>query len=246
MTPDQELGHATPDELLDYFEAKLPDERERVIEEHLAVCNACTQTARQVFSLHEVWNRWTARAHGEVYARDRLRAAIAQAEQQTTNPLWRERLRAWRLRWAGRAEAALRLATETSAEVSRAAAETLDALTRPGSVLVFAPVRQAGPVRGEATEQQRSAVLSTTLRPGHPRARVVVEAGQSGTVTVRVDEVRPGETAPLVLLSGMTATRTAVLQVKEVEPQPGVAYAIARFDDLPPGEYVLAFEPLES
>ena len=242
---EQSTAHPSTDELLDYFEAKLSDEPERLMEEHLARCAACTAAAREVYSFHEVWTGWTAQAHGDAYLRGTLAAALGDVEARVTNPAWRERLQRWRVRWAGAAEAGLRVAMQVTEQATRVVAEGLEGLTRPGSVWQFAPAYQAVPIRGAGPEAQSSAVLTTAITPGKPRARVAVRGGETSEIVVRVDDVEPGAAAPLVVLVATGPGGAAATRVTEVERQPATGYFIARFEDVPPGEYVVAFEPLE-
>jgi hypothetical protein len=63
-----------------------------------------------------------------------------------------------------------------------------------------------------------------------------------GEVVVRVDALPAGRRAPLVLLMPLTATTSP--RVQELTRPRGARYWLARFEQVPPGEYAVAFEPL--
>jgi hypothetical protein len=69
-----------------------------------AVSNIAEKTTivsqHRLFTL--LWQRWTARAHGQAYRRALLLKALRQAQTQVDNPAWRRRLRHWQARLTGR------------------------------------------------------------------------------------------------------------------------------------------------
>ena len=69
MDSDARPQHIPAAELLEYFEHRLPEERQTEIEEHLADCDACTALARRTCRFAHIWHRWTARAHLEAHRR---------------------------------------------------------------------------------------------------------------------------------------------------------------------------------
>ena len=75
---DRPDRHPGAEELLDYFEQKLPDDVERGVEEHLAVCAECAAVGREVHAFHRVW-LWTAAAHGKAQLRELLADAVRRA-----------------------------------------------------------------------------------------------------------------------------------------------------------------------
>lgn len=234
--------HLQAEQLLEYFEEKLSDERQRQIEEHLALCDSCAVLARGVRLFDEAWT-WTAEQHGALQQRELLARALEAAGAES--PALRDRLRAWRERWGGLAEAGLRVAIEVSGAAARVVAESLDVLARPGSGWHFAPAPQAVSARGQAGDASASALLTTPLAPARPRARVAVRGGRSTEVEIRLDDLTPDAGSPIVLLIRLEETLDASLvRVAEAERRPGVTYRIARFADVAPGEYVIAFEPL--
>ena len=241
MSDDSRAAHLLADELLDYFEEKLPDKRQCEVEEHLANCDPCTAMARNVRAFDEAWD-WTAEGHRALYQRELLARALEAAE--TDKPALRDRLRTWRQRWAGLAEAALRVAVKASAATVSVVAEGLDGLARPGSTWRFSPAEQAQSARGAPADETVSALLTTAVRPATPRARVAVRGGQMTEVEVRIDDLAPDAPSPVVLLIALELGQARSVRVVEAERRPGATYHIARFSNLAPGEYVVAFEPL--
>ena len=53
--------------LLEYFEHRLPEEKEKEVEEHLAECDQCTARARKTRGFVSIWHNWTARSHAEAH-----------------------------------------------------------------------------------------------------------------------------------------------------------------------------------
>jgi hypothetical protein len=227
--------HITPVELLEYFESKLSEERQKTIEEHFAECDSCTHAARQTRVFEELWP-WTAQEHGELYQRALLDRALECAEAETP-PNLLERLRRWRREGLGRAAAGLRLVLEKSRVVA-------SSLSRPTSPWRFELVAQAVPVRGTSSESTPSALLRTITEPGRPSARVAVQAGKSGEIVIRVDGLAAGEPSPLVLLID-TSSAPPLVRTAQVEGDASLGYRIARFEALPEGEYLLLFAPLD-
>lgn len=241
--------HVTRQDLVAYFVGELQEDQESPIEEHLAVCDDCTSHARQLYAAQEkqlhsfarVWNRWTAEEHGRAHQVAVLDAALQAAASH--NPQWGERFHQWRERWAGKAEAAVRVVMEAQETASRIITEGLETLTRPGGMWQFAlqptPVPVVGTVRTRG--QTAPSPVAVALAPGDLQARVAVSGEKE--ISVRVDEWPPGQTPPLVLL--ISTTEKSEPQVKELERTRGATYLITRFENVEPGDYVVAFEPLE-
>lgn len=231
-------GHLDPRELADYFAGLLPEDREDSIEAHFAECQDCTSQARQFHTFTQVWDGWTAQAHGEAYWRTVLTNALRATAQ--THPRWRERLRHWHTRWAGKAEAAVRVLMEASGETSGVVTEGLEALVRSGGRWQFARAPTPAPTRGVQIRRQTTPA-PVALAPGKSQAWVAVSGEDE--VSVRVNDWPVGQPSPLVLL--IPVAGNGAPQVKELEKVRDAAYLIARFKDVQPGEYVVAFEPVE-
>lgn len=65
MTDLNDQWHVSLDDLDEYFEGKLPSEKEAEIDTHFAECLRCTERARELRQFTTIWNQWTAQAHGE-------------------------------------------------------------------------------------------------------------------------------------------------------------------------------------
>lgn len=65
MTDLNDQRHVSLDDLDEYFEGKLPNQREAEIDTHFAECLECTERARELRQFTAIWNQWTAHAHGE-------------------------------------------------------------------------------------------------------------------------------------------------------------------------------------
>lgn len=241
MRDEADLAHLSAETLLDYAEMTLPEDEQLAVEEHLDGCDRCIalMTATQHTALD--LDGWTAQAHGEAYLAVQLQRALVAAQIRAADPAWQKRLATWVERWAGTAEAAVRVVLEAPGQASRIVTEGLDALTRPGTSWQFslapAPIPTRG-LRGRGAIPPPPAVAVASL-DGAAQARVAV-GGERGEVVVRVDGLPADQQAPLVLLVpvGQGEPRVAAPQ-----QHPDAAYAIVRFEDVPPGQYVVAFEP---
>jgi hypothetical protein len=209
----------------------LSEEQESVIEEHLAECSQCTDEARHLYTFTNLWNRWTARNHGQAYQHAMLLRALQQMYDSGRHPRWRERLVQWRDNLADKAGAAIRVAIEAGENVTRTVTEGLEALVAPS--LQPAPVRVRGAVR------TRGGTTRTTLTPEQPQARVEVQ-GERGVVVVQVENLPPGSPSPLVLLISTSAAGEP--EVQELHRQEDGVY-MARFESVESGDYLVAFEP---
>lgn len=234
-----EMEHIIPDEIEEYLENRLPEEREFEIEEHIAFCQECTQKVRAAYAFTFAWNRWTAKAHGKAYQRAHILAALKkkeEGERGTTfeERLRKERLRQWRERWAGRAAAAVRVVLNVPGEVTRIITEGVEALV-PQPRLVFA--YSTRPLQARGTE-----ILEVK-----DETKVIAKGGAEVSVSASKVEVRVRllhrQAAPLVLLVPDAKGETPL--VSEPKKEPGKDYSLARFENVSPGKYTLVFEPME-
>jgi hypothetical protein len=239
MNNETTIRHIEPEDMADYFAGLLPEEQEEDIEEHFAGCDECTAHARRFHVFSQVWKSWTAKAHGEAYWRAMMDEALQQVAAQ--QPVWRERLQRWREQCEGKARAVVRVVMEQAGAAARIVTEGLEALLQPEEAWRFAlepvPVRVRGPVR---TRGQAPAVVA--LAPGVSPARIAVSSA-AHTVQVRVDHWPTEKPPPLVLL--IPATERGTPRIAELKRQPDVVSLIAQFEQVEPGEYLVAFEPLE-
>ena len=240
---NEQPGHLTVDELDEYFEGELGEEQEEKLEEHLAECSECTEQARKMYILTHALSQWTARAHGEAYARVALVEGMRQAEARVvTDATWRERIRRWRERRDAAAEEVVRVVMGAAGTASSVVSAGLEAIARPatGAVLTHAAVRTRGSVRRRGGDAE--APTSVAVTPGRLQASVQVRE-EGRLVVVTVDDLPEDDAPPLVLLVAIAEETDPV--VKELESEPGAERLIARFEDLVPGDYLVAFEPLE-
>ncbi|MBE9566537.1 MAG: hypothetical protein IMF16_07290 [Proteobacteria bacterium] len=238
MSDGERETHVLAEELSSYFECALPPERETIIEEHLAKCDACTEQARRVRGLLEMVGRWSAAAHGVAYWRAQVARALQAAAEQPQYQTWHEKLHAWRATWGERVDAAVRVVVGTQGRASRVITEGLEELVRPSAPWRFALAPVPIPTTAPPGEPPPAPVVAVS--EGQARARLSV-SGDAREVVVRVERICPGTTPPLVML--IAAAEGAAPRVVEPEKRPNASYFIARFEDVPPGEYLAVFEP---
>jgi hypothetical protein len=84
-----------------------------------------------VYRFHRLWETKAAE-HGALHLRGLLGEALERASSAAESAAVRARLEAWRQRWDGLAEAALRIVVQSVEQTSQAVVESLSALARPG------------------------------------------------------------------------------------------------------------------
>lgn len=174
-----------------------------------------------------------------------LTDALHQAQGQVNNPQWGERLERWRTTWAGRAQAAARLVVEAADQAAYVVTEGLETLTTPGHQWSFALASAQDSARG-AGEDQDGSPGSADLEPASPQVTIRVgQPSHEGTrlIQVRVRALPAQQAPPLVLL--IPVTDGGVSQVAVLAPRQASPWLVALFRDVPQGDYLLAFEPME-
>lgn len=237
MSHDGVKDHTTFEEIFDWVEGSLNEDREIALCQHLAECDECVALSRRVAAMHEGWGAWTAAAHGSAMLQAKLLEALENVELEPSAVGWRDRLFRWREHCAGASEGAVRLLMDEKSRAARAITEGLDAVLRPTPMWAFSAVAPATAVRGAGPD---SGMAPVAIAPGDSPAKVAVRGGSQGEVQVRVDKLEPGMSPPLILLLSLNGERQ---QIKELERPAGASYWIARFRNLPPGDYLVAFEP---
>lgn len=243
----ESMGHVDQEQLLQYFSGELDDSAEERVEIHLYECDECSERSRKAHATLRAWEQWTAAAHGAAHVRRMLAEALAAGEGQASNPAWRSRLRRWREKWAGTAEAALHALFDASGRAIAARANQVDALIRPGSMWQFEPQPSFGGTWGAGDDDETAVFATAKLSSRAPRALVEIGGDGQCEIVVRIDQI--GEIAagpPLVILIGIQPEGEPHVRIVEVVPQPGTNTGVARFSRLPPGEYIIAFEPIAS
>lgn len=236
-------AHPDVESLIEYFNERLTDSQASAIERHIFDCDNCADLSHRLYAVEELWKGWTADAHAQVHLRLTLLRALADAERQPANAQWSARLAEWREAWVGTAEGVVRTVVQAAAGAARSTAEGVAALARPGASWSFSPAPGFGGVWGEDDDDEE-VVVATAITPDAPRAWVEVRGRSGSEVVVRVDQLPPGTTAPLVLLVAVGQGREIEVQVAELKRQAGSPAYTARFSEVPPGEYLVAFEPL--
>jgi hypothetical protein len=243
MTVHADGTHYSRTELEAYFDGGLTAARETQIEEHLAVCDACTTLSREVFAASGVLENWTARAHGEAYVREALGAALERAEARES-PL-RDRIVRWRTDWAGLAEAAIRLVVDAPRAASQLATAQVTALVRPGATLQLAPAgipRTRGAIRVRGAVRTRGAAGSGRQQ-GSDVAPVLDVRRDGDAVLVRLANLGPAARVPVVML--VSLDRPGEYQSQEAARTPSGIH-VARFNKPGHGSYLVVVEPFTS
>lgn len=264
MMENHTMEHIAPEELADYCAARVLEARAEAIEAHLAVCDACVEEARQSYAFAAIWEEWTGvtagdlvahpvrqstlASQGDVAEQGVLQGALEQVQRQVDNPAWRARLAHWQTHRQGKAEAAARLVLEAADRTAQLLTEGLEALTTSGQAWSFAlgaaPVRVRGrlgaaPVRVRGRGAQGQAPVPLTLQ-----ARLQVREATAGTrdLQLQVEALPSHQPPPLVLLIPID-TETLPLVAELMPTSDGMSF-VARFREVPPGEYLIAVEPM--
>lgn len=240
MKNQQIEKHISAERMLDYMAGALNDEQEEMIEVHIAHCNECTAQARRLERVDHFMEQWTARDHGQVLTQLRLANALNELSEKIENLDMKERLKIWLSKWTNKAEAALSIIVEETGRASRIITEGLEAMVRPDGMWEFELKPAAVPVRGAGT-QRGAPITAVSLSPGKPQVRVRLSA--ENEIAIRVDAFPEDRTPPLVLL--IPAKKDAEAMVNALQRQQDKTCLSARFHDVPPGAYIVAFEPIE-
>lgn len=233
MDKDATNSHIAPEQTADYFGGKLSNEEAWRIEQHLLHCDECTRTARRMYALQELLENWAPHTYAQAYLSEKKKAAL-QVIEPTHKP-WRERLQRW-----GREQsaAALRVAIGTHGKVVELITEVSEALVTPGGgfTLDLQPLLTRGGGGGQPK------MLSAQTRINQRKLSVEVRGGQR-TVEVRLERWPLQRTPPLVLL--FPIGEQAEVQIQELQRSAEQEDLLARFENIAPGDYVLAVEPQE-
>ena len=80
MPDDAAVAHYDAEALLDYFEMRLPEDEQLVLEEHLDACAHCVAVAAQTQRAAALLDSWTAQAHSEAYLTVQMQRALVAAQ----------------------------------------------------------------------------------------------------------------------------------------------------------------------
>jgi len=243
MSGDVDAGHLAAELLGDYYAGSLGEDEQMRIEEHLADCSRCTEHAQQVRQFARLLDSWTARAHGQAQERAALARGLQTAQERAPDAALGERLARWAQAWGRQAAATLRVLVAAPDRASRTlAAGLMPPLppAAPGPLARLAPAAAVPPIRGRRLARPRGAAAARVgLGPGEAQASVRIEG--TGMVVVRLEALPTGQRPPLVLLLDADGAEPRVGLPRR---EPGLPFWVARFEDVAPGAYLVAIEPI--
>jgi hypothetical protein len=236
MRQEQAPVHPDSDEFADYFASKLTAETEESVERHLATCSACTQLARQVYSSTLVLQQWSTTTVTSMDYCAVLHRNLTTLLEKAGPSAWQNRIRLWTENWDAKAEGAVRMVLETPGKAANILTSGLGDLLRPQARWQFALDPIPARIRGQS---EGPILIASTITA--PRARVAISS-EAREVEIRIDDWPLDQPPPLVLLAPVSVTPEAP-EVREFHRIPGVSYCMARFENVEPGEYLIALEP---
>jgi hypothetical protein len=245
MSDHIQSNHLSAENLVDYFDKTLTEDEQETFEVHIAACDDCARRAQQAFALCQEWEQWTAWTHREAVQQALIARGLAEAmtQERPDIPNWQARLERWRAASARLARRARRAVSGTMAHSARTIAEGLETLLppgNPGSVgYDLAPVRVRGAgrrTRGGPAGPRLTATIA--YGPWTHLIKVVADA-HTREVAVWVEQLPQGPDQPLVML----ASEGHKTRFQLLERVPHGQSCIARFEEVEPGDYVVAIEP---
>ena len=230
--------HVSDELLADYVSAKLSgDAADRVLA-HVSACERCMAATLRLNDAFGIIDHWTAEAHGVAAWHARLAGALGTLERDEQDGAVAQRLRDWRRQWSSASEAVVRVGIDAVSHVSRIVTEGLEDLAREHASMQFGLVPRAMPVRGAG---KAPVTISEAIAPGAMTTRIAA-SGEAREITLRFDDVPPGQAPPLVVLLPVETSRRPC--VARPHPLPGSACWVARFEQVEPGEYYVHVEPI--
>jgi hypothetical protein len=236
----------TPEELVEYIDHHLVEDREIRLEEHIAECEHCGNIAREFYTLSARWERWTARTHADACSMEAgaLRALLERALDKIGDAIRPEDVG----RWKRGAEGAVRVVIREIASLSEIMTEGLEDLLRPQAAWRFVPAALSP--RGAGTHEGGVLIViqveTSEVGPSGKRARIGMDPA-SGKIMVSVENHPEGRPYPRVLLIPLQEKGKPELGEWKSSQVPGskVVSLYAQFSGRKPGEYFIAFEPIE-
>jgi hypothetical protein len=224
--------HLETGELIDYFASRLSFEQERQIEEHIAGCGSCAESARGIYALVFDMQRLTARNLAEAFSRQAVVSALAAAADSQGGVRLGLICDRW-LRGLGRTTSGV-----LKAVVRTSGAEFLfDRAHSPGG-WKFSPEFALRGNDSGAPSAARKVLLEVPGAAMRSAASLFLKGNE---VAVRVADWPPGS-QPLAVLVDLDRTGISVLglttQVSESSYEIG-------FKGIVPGPYLLVFESIE-
>lgn len=220
MPSNEPALHLTSDELSRYYASELSDLQAERLEEHLAGCDRCMDLAAAVQNFGALWESWTAEAHGEALASERVVAL--------------DRIRGALERAAGRSAAfGGRLANWLQRLPQIPLSGILEAAWLPGST-AFEPAAilthgEARPRDAVAVQLSREQWLASVSMP------------PDGWLEIGVSGIARYEPAPLAILTASSGEGSPLVRQAVWNEAADAWVAILR--PLPAGDYFVALEP---
>jgi len=247
MSENLKARHRTIEDLMAYFRMSLSDDEEGETEEHLAECADCARLGRQIREDSFAIDHWTAQSHADAHLKLVLARAVEEAGTRTSNAEWRHRLATWRREFGSKAAAAVQVILNTPQEAASGVARLadivtvgMDAILTPGSMQLAPALR----VRGNELQIWRRALPSVELVADPDELSTQVEVfGEDRKIEVRLGAQPAGKNLPLVILIPTEGGGEAQMRAVEQIPGGNAAFFVARFENLAPGRYLVAFEP---
>ncbi|MBN1424740.1 hypothetical protein JXA88_09290 [Candidatus Fermentibacteria bacterium] len=226
------MDHPSLMRILEYVAGKAAEEDGFRLDLHLAACPECAARARAYRLLRDHRAAVFSARHtvdpALAQLRKRLRSYAFDAEIPSEVE---RRLLRWSRNLMKSTSAALRIGLQSAARLAWIRDEALPRMTPAGPLLAFEPV--APPIRVRGKDRRGPAMVES---PDEPMLRVVADAAESA-VTVR--HPKGAAPHPFVVLIATSSEFTRVAQLAAV---PGEAYLLARFEDVPDGEYTLLLQ----
>ncbi len=233
MPSTLQTGHVDNEVLADYLHGQLSEVRAVAVERHLADCRECTEFVRLLRAAGLILQDWTAESHGRAYRQSLLAEALQGEEARTPSAEIRRRLGHWHQQIISAGVDAIRniQAVLRADSVWELAVATVPVRTRGGR-------RKAAPRgRGGAGRRRAQVEIGSGIMLAFVEVR---EASGVIEVSVRATAQNP----PLVVVIPIDDSGRAL--VKKPSWQPDARRAVARFEALASGGYIIAIEPAQS
>jgi hypothetical protein len=201
------------------------------IEEHLADCDACLESALRVQSFCEAWDNWTAKSHGLAALRLRVVNAVANAAPELPDAAdardLRRRLREWNRKWQGLVSAALKVVVDAIPAKSRLIIDGLEDLIVPSNAVPPFALGLGNEVRG---------VHPWAPPVANSSAAEVVLLGNRVTITVNREDEESDPPVVILIPPGDSKPRAERLKYDDA-----TECWKAEFAELEPGQSTLVF-----
>lgn len=237
-------GHLTFEEMYKYINIQeATDENIDFCMEvglHIDNCEKCLERLRILDGLKSTFDRWSAKTHGEMEQRLAFNHSLIKLADISEDIQIKNRIINWINKYSGKVASAVRLIMESTDgikdDVTKIIPENI------GEMLVSQPrwkFQYAGTsLRGAGTGIKIKTKIVDTEKSGteiyiNKRKRIV---------RIKLSCIPSREKVPLVVLVSKEANCKSILKLPEYDNN---KYWVAEFEDVAPGEYIIAFEPIE-